>query len=325
MRSCFLRVLTLCSGLESPIMALERGHFLFDHVGSCECDHACEKLIKQNFSPQQFWKYTCDLINDAPDHDSLIAGPPCEPWSSNGLNLGYGDQRSNPLVDIFTIIEKKKPDTFLLEEVEGFVKGKNFTVFVDYIQALQQIDGGIYNVHCKVLDAKYLYVPQSRPRIYIVGIKKTKLQRPFAWPVMASDIARTIDDLLDNDLGHCRRRPQASQTTAIKNVNRAFKLIKEKGGNPDVDTWVIDCDSTDVNFQLNLSPCLTKTRGGMGGYWLSNRGRRMKIYIDIARIQNTQGISQQQLGRMVGNAMNVQVIQLIMDEMRIAAPGIFRP
>lgn len=122
--------------------------------------------------------------DDIPDHDILLAGFPCQPFSIAGVSkknslgraTGFADQTQGTLFfDVARIIDAKRPKAFLLENVKNLVshdKGNTFSV----IKSVLTDDLG-YHVHWKVIDGKN-WTPQHRERIYIVGFRE---DLPFDW------------------------------------------------------------------------------------------------------------------------------------------------
>lgn len=112
---------------------------------------------------------------DVPDHDVLVGGFPCQPFSLAGVSKknslgrphGFADETQGTLFfHIAKILEKKRPRAFLLENVKNLLshdKGKTF----ETIQRILSDDLG-YRVSYKVIEATP-WVPQRRPRIVIVG------------------------------------------------------------------------------------------------------------------------------------------------------------
>lgn len=116
-------------------------------------------------------------LADIPDHDLLLAGFPCQPFSiagvskKNALNRPHGflDQTQGTLFfNVAQIIAQHRPKAFLLENVKNLVnhdKGRTFEV----IRRTLIEDLG-YQVHWKVINAK-AFVPQNRERIFIAGFR----------------------------------------------------------------------------------------------------------------------------------------------------------
>ncbi|PVE08375.1 DNA (cytosine-5-)-methyltransferase [Limnohabitans sp. Rim28] len=112
-----------------------------------------------------------------PDHDILLAGFPCQPFSIAGVSKknalgrahGFLDETQGTLFfDIVRIIAEKKPQAFLLENVKNLAshdRGRTFDVIK---QTLTQGLG--YTIDYRIIDAAH-FVPQHRERIVIVGFK----------------------------------------------------------------------------------------------------------------------------------------------------------
>jgi DNA (cytosine-5)-methyltransferase 1 len=115
---------------------------------------------------------------DIPDHDVLLAGFPCQPFSIAGVSKknalgrkhGFEDETQGTLFfDVARIIKKKRPRAFLLENVKNLQshdKGRTF----DVIRRALTEDLG-YHIHWKVIDAAH-FVPQHRERILIAGFRE---------------------------------------------------------------------------------------------------------------------------------------------------------
>lgn len=117
-------------------------------------------------------------VDGIPEHDVLLAGFPCQPFSiagvskKNALNRPHGfrcEAQGTLFFDVARIIEAHRPRAFLLENVKNLVnhdKGRTFQI----IHRILTEEQG-YQVHWKVLDAKS-WVPQHRERIFVVGFRE---------------------------------------------------------------------------------------------------------------------------------------------------------
>lgn len=108
---------------------------------------------------------------DIPDFDYLLAGFPCQPFSSAGNRNGFADTRGTLFFEIERILQDKinaktPAQGFLLENVEGLVNHDNGKTLQTIITHLKHLG---YKVNCKLLDSKEFGLPQSRKRVYIVG------------------------------------------------------------------------------------------------------------------------------------------------------------
>ncbi|WP_288327017.1 DNA (cytosine-5-)-methyltransferase [uncultured Clostridium sp.] len=134
--------------------------------------HAIEAL-KYNFEHHNFvGDITKVNENDIEDFDFLLAGFPCQPFSSAGNRLGFDDTRGTLFFDVARILREKRPYGFLLENVEGLVTHDSGKTLKTILKVLEELD---YNVNWKLLDSKNFGVAQSRSRVYIVGTKNNKV------------------------------------------------------------------------------------------------------------------------------------------------------
>lgn len=136
-------------------------------VFTSEWDVFAAKTYEANFGDQPAGDITQVATQDIPDFEVLLAGFPCQPFSSIGKRQGFLHATQGTLFyDVVRILEAKKPKAFLLENVQGLVthnQGETFTVIVTALEELG------YVVRHKILDASDYGVPQMRKRIYLVG------------------------------------------------------------------------------------------------------------------------------------------------------------
>ena len=175
-------------------------------VFTSEWDTYSKKTYDANFGEVPFGDITKILENEIPDHDILLAGFPCQPFSIAGVSKknalgrfhGFLDETQGTLFfDVARIIKYKKPSTFMLENVKNLVshdKGKTFTVIKETLKELG------YSIHYKVLDGKH-FVPQHRERIIIVGFRNSVFEgkETFEFPKM-SETKFAIKDILEEEV-----------------------------------------------------------------------------------------------------------------------------
>lgn len=171
-------------------------------VFSSEWDKFSKQTYEANFGEVPFGDITQISEKEIPDHDILLGGFPCQPFSIAGVSKknslgrqhGFLDKTQGTLFfDIARIIKHKKPKAFMLENVKNLVshdKKKTFKIITETLTELG------YSLHYKVLDGKY-YVPQHRERIIIVGFKKSvfKDKETFEFP-QPEDANFTIREIL---------------------------------------------------------------------------------------------------------------------------------
>jgi DNA (cytosine-5)-methyltransferase 1 len=197
----FYRFIDLFAGIGGIRIAFEEyGECVF----SCEWDARAQETYKENFHDKPVGDIRTVDENRVPDHEILLAGFPCQPFSIAGVSKktslgrehGFLDETQGTLFfDIARIIKAKKPKAFLLENVKNLRshdKGKTFAV----IRKVLEEELG-YTIYSTVINAKGL-VPQNRERIYIVGFKKPLAfefpEIPLAGPPLSSILEKEVDE-----------------------------------------------------------------------------------------------------------------------------------
>jgi DNA (cytosine-5)-methyltransferase 1 len=193
------RFIDLFAGIGGFRIAFERagGKCVF----SSEWDEFCQITYEANHGEKPEGDITKINERDIPDHDILVAGFPCQPFSiagvskkkSLGRHHGFRDETQGTLFfDIARILEAKQPDAFLLENVKNLENHDRRRTFDVIMRTLRELG---YSVTSKVLDARH-YVPQHRERIFIVGYREKLYGNvDFAFPTPADDTPRIADIL----------------------------------------------------------------------------------------------------------------------------------
>jgi len=162
------------------------------HGGHCvftsEWNSFAQKTYLANFPQDSTHIFAGDItktdIEDVPDHDVLLAGFPCQPFSiagvskKNALGRPHGFEcatQGTLFFDVARIIASKKPKAFLLENVKNLISHDKGNTFRIIIKTLRDELG--YHVDYKVIDGQH-FVPQHRERIIIVGFQE---KTGFSW------------------------------------------------------------------------------------------------------------------------------------------------
>jgi len=174
-------------------------------VFTSEWDAYAKKTYELNFGEVPFGDITKIPASMIPEHDVLLAGFPCQPFSIAGVSKknalgrkhGFMDETQGTLFfEIARILKAKRPKAFMLENVKNLVshdKGNTFRVITETLKELN------YSVHYKILDGKH-FVPQHRERIIIVGFDNKVFggNESFNFPKMP-DANHMIRDILEKD------------------------------------------------------------------------------------------------------------------------------
>jgi DNA (cytosine-5)-methyltransferase 1 len=178
----------------------------FDELGgkcvfTSEKDSDAIRTYEKNFASEvvmyrDITKLDLDGVEVVPDHDLLIGGFPCQPFSSAGLRGGFEDTRGTLFFYIKLILDARRPKVVILENVRGLRthdKGRTFRVIID------ALEGGGYTTHSKVLNARDFGLPQNRQRLFIVGIRSDiQGAHAFSFPEVTHDRNKLrLGDILD--------------------------------------------------------------------------------------------------------------------------------
>lgn len=152
-------------------------------VFSSEWDKFAQKTYRVNYGEVPAGDITQINPSDIPNHDILLGGFPCQPFSQAGLKKGFEDTRGTLFFNIVAIMKEKRPKAFMLENVKqlrGHDKGNTIKVILNTLDELNY-----YVPEPEVLNAYHFGTPQNRERIIIVGFNKDYLPNdfePFKYP-----------------------------------------------------------------------------------------------------------------------------------------------
>lgn len=189
-------------------------------VFTSEWNEYSKKTYQANFGEEENFigdivTYPADKI---PDHDVLLAGFPCQPFSiagvskKNALGRPHGFEcttQGTLFFDVARIIVAKRPKAFMLENVKNLVSHNQGHTFEIIRNTLEQELG--YQIFWKVIDGQ-AWVPQHRERIIIVGFRE---ETNFSWDnLVVPDVHRTLKDILHPEDGTEPAEPP--YTTGVK-------------------------------------------------------------------------------------------------------------
>jgi len=162
--------------------------------------------------------------------DVLDGSPPCASFSMNGnrdIDWGkvktYSDkgQRTDDLFfEFIRILEGIKPKIFVAENVSGLVAGRAKGYFLEILEAMKSAG---YTVEARLLDAKWLGVPQNRRRLIFIGVRsdleiKPVFPKPFSYRY-------SVKDALEDKAGLLPPEPETSmEGYAIEGEARKLKM-----------------------------------------------------------------------------------------------------
>ncbi len=205
-KTASFKFIDLFAGIGGMRIAFEKNGG--DCVYSNEWNKYCQQTYFANFGEQPDGDITKVDARIIPDHDILVAGFPCQPFSIAGVSkkqslgraTGFEDKTQGTLFfDVCRIIKAKRPKAFMLENVKNLKshdKGRTFKVIME---SLDELD---YEVFTAVLDGQN-YVPQHRERILIVGFDKRRFGSniDFSFDITPVNPKPVVKDILENNPG----------------------------------------------------------------------------------------------------------------------------
>jgi DNA (cytosine-5)-methyltransferase 1 len=160
----------------------------YHHLGGVELDPGVAATYKANHHPEHLYiedirdfNKRTDLPEELYQLDILDGSPPCSTFSTSGSREkawgkekqfaeGQKMQRLDDLVFVYCeTIEKLKPKVCWLENVAGMVKGNAKIYTKEVVRRIQEIG---YNVQVFLLNGATMGVPQTRERVFIIGLRK---------------------------------------------------------------------------------------------------------------------------------------------------------
>ncbi|KAL4062601.1 hypothetical protein J3A83DRAFT_4381778 [Scleroderma citrinum] len=272
-----LRIATMCSGTESPLLALEmicqsiKDHFgiplEFEHVFSCEIEPFKQAYIERNFKPPLLFRDVCELGEDeattaygslAPvpgDVDLLVAGTSCVDYSNlNNEKKGIdgGGESGRTFHGMMSWVNNHRPPLVILENV--------CSAPWDRVKEYFKRQG--YSAEFIRVDTKLFYIPHTRTRVYLFAVDKQGSSLPGEWKNwVTTKLKRPASSTLDAFL-------LPSDDPRIHQARQ--KLVQDSGGVSESRTGRIDwtrCESRHARARLEeaLGPKRPLTNWEEGG------------------------------------------------------------
>lgn len=285
-------------------------------VFTSEWDKNCQLTYFANYGELPHGDIRSIDGKNIPDHDILLAGFPCQPFSIAGVSknksLGRKDgfqhqKQGNLFFDIARILLEKKPKAILLENVKNLKshdKGNTFRVISEILDKLG------YKLFIEIRDAKY-YVPQHRERVFIVGFRKDLFSDiDFKFPDLPGKGVKIADILEDNI-----NKKYTLSDGLWKYLQNYAKKHKEKGNgfgfgliDPEVDTIT---RTLSARYYKDGSEILIKQKGKNPRKLTPRECARLMGFDDSFKIV----VSDTQAYKQFGNALCVPLVEATAKQM----------
>lgn len=248
-----------------------------------------------------------------PDFELMICGFPCQTFSTVGKQQGFNDERGQVIFGLMKILKEKNVKYFILENVKGFVTHDNGNSLKTVLTEFDKLD---YDVSWKVLNSINYGVPQSRERIYLVGISKDIPHKPIEWETH-TETGRTLKECLNGLHGEpVSIYNESWQGYLNSDLNKGKfneeELLKQ-------DYLIIDRRNSDMRVYKDRTPTLRK--GNHGLYYVYNKqlhkvnGYQALLLQGFPREYITEAkrakLNPNKLLAQAGNAMTVNVVKSV--------------
>lgn len=270
----------------------------YECVFSSDIDAECQKTYQANFGDAPIGDITKVREKDIPDHDILLAGFPCQPFSICGGMKGFEDTRGTLFFDIARILKQKKPEAFLLENVKLLVGHDGGRTIARIMQTLADLG---YRAEYKVLNALSFGLPQKRERVLIAGFKTP---RPFNWPEGGLKM-KPLNELLESNV---HPKYYASETILKKRL-----ALASPAAEPTI--W-----HENKSGHVSVYPYSCALRAGASYNYLLVNGERRLTPREMHRLQGFPDSfkivsSDFQARKQAGNSVPVPIVAHVLDEM----------
>jgi len=279
-------------------------------VFSSEIDTKARQSYAANFGHEPAGDIR-EVPSDAiPDHDILVAGFPCQPFSIIGNRGGFADTRGTLFFEIERVLTDKRPTAFLLENVKQFRThdgGRTCATVLERLRALG------YHTFITVLNALDFGVAQKRERTFIVGFADEVAFRfpdPYEWRPDLVDVLEP-DSAIDASLW-------ASEMIQKKRLER----LAEQGKTPFYPSiW-----HENKGGHIGMHPFSCALRANASYSYLLVNGNRRPTGREMLRLQGFPesfriAVDHTSIRTQAGNAVAVPVITAIAARMMIALRG----
>ncbi|MBR6965813.1 MAG: DNA (cytosine-5-)-methyltransferase [Clostridia bacterium] len=202
-------------------------------VYSSEWNKFSQQTYEVNFGDKPEGDITKVNAADIPDHDILVAGFPCQPFSIAGVSkkqslgraTGFEDKTQGTLFfDVCRILSKKRPSAFMLENVKNLCSHDRGRTFKIILESLEELD---YEVFYDILDGQN-YVPQHRERIIIIGFDRKRFGSniSFDFDITPVQPKPTMRDILETEVD-----PKYTLTDNLWQYLQEYALKHKAAGN----------------------------------------------------------------------------------------------
>ena len=260
--------------------------------------------------------------------DLLVGGSPCQAFSAVGAQYGLSDTRGTLFYEFARVIKETQPRVFIYENVRGLTTHDNGHTW-EVMKSVFKDDLNYRISEPQILNASDYGIPQSRRRIFVIGIREDIECGNFVYPKPVP-LKYTMQDFLEDNcaFGHFNYNPTDGELIVEKvpgkpdkkfTLTQAVQKYVLAGGTSNYKTST----ETDLPIARTLMKMMTQHhRAGVDNYvtvkknplvlrQLSDReALRLMGFPDDFKI----AVSSMQTLRQAGNSIVVDVLMAIVRE-----------
>jgi len=303
-----MNVLSLFDGMSCGLIALERQNIPITSYYASEIDKYAITIAKKNYpDTQHIGDVTQVSADDLPQIDLLIGGSPCQGFSFAGKQLNFDDSRSKLFFEFVRLLKELKPKYFLLENVR---MKKEYQDVISDLLGVEPI-----KINSSLVSA------QNRVRLYWTNIPNVTV--PEDKGIVLADI---IDDgFVDRDKSHCidANYFKGGNLKSYFEKHRRQLVFSNDGLCREPKILQIPHGYNKGGLKENKSPSMTTSSWQHNNHLTYDDGLtyRKLTPIECERLQTvpdnyTEGVSNTQRYRMLGNGWTVDVISHILKNIK---------
>ena len=223
-----IKVGTLFSGIGAFEHALQRLNIDHDIVFACDNDEFVKKSYFGNYKiSEDQWYNDVKKLNATKylniNIDIVVGGSPCQSFSSVGKQKGLEDDRGNLIFEFIRVVNECKPKMFIFENVKGLTTQDGGKTFEYVLTKFKELN---YKLCYDVLKATDYGIPQSRQRLFLIGINHSSVV-DINFPPPKMELKLKMQDLLEDNVNTQYYLQEKGQAFAVldKNISKKYTQI----------------------------------------------------------------------------------------------------
>lgn len=315
-----IKYLSTFSGIGGFELGIQKAIPEAECIGYSEIDKYAIGIYKKHFPNHFGWGDITRIdVDKLPEFDLLVGGFPCQSFSIAGKRLGFEDTRGTMFFELARILANKRPRHFIFENVRGLLSHDGGKTFQTILRVLTELG---YECQWQVLNSKDFGVPQNRERVFIVGCLRGESRlKVFPFPTNSrEDVEVQRKEESERTWVPCLNTRYGQRWSGegfvkgrylVPSANKRGYEIAEEGDS--IRLAHIGSETGRGRVGKQRSQALV-TGGDM--YTVQNSCIRRLTPLECERLQGfpdrwTEGVSDAQRYKCLGNAVTVNVIEAI--------------